>query len=501
MRNIDSMQWFSAAAALLLTSATSCVQAKEISSKSENKRPNILVVLCDDLGYNDVGFNGSTDIVTPNLDKLANGGITFTSAYVTHPFCGPSRASIMTGRYPHAIGTPYNLSDDGSRSELGVPVKETFISNVLQDAGYHTAAIGKWHLGFNPEYQPNQRGFDDFYGFLAGGHDYFPEKFNETYQRQVKAGVSPIREYIRPLLHNNEPVEEKEYITDALSREAIRVIHESKEMKKPFFMYLAYNAPHVPLQAKEEDMAHFANIADNDRRTYAAMVYAVDRGVGKIVEALGETGQLENTLIVFFSDNGGNIDHGARNLPLKGTKGDTWEGGFRTPMFFYWPDKFKAGSRFDDPVSSLDLYPTFARIANAKIPATKVLDGQDILQDLTGEKSTLKDRPIFALRYRGGYCDVGVRQGDWKATRMGNEPWQLFKIQSDLGERKDVSGANKERLVDMVSQAKEWTSTHVRPLWVYTQKDLELWNSGALPGYNEAFEVSKLIASPSGSPK
>lgn len=501
MKLREFVKWEACGLALSMFSFSSCAAKNVSQESSQAKQPNILLVLCDDLGYNDVGFNGSSDIVTPNLDKLANTGVVFTSAYVTHPFCGPSRASILTGRYPHLIGTPYNLREDGSRPNIGVPAEETYISTVLQNAGYHTAAIGKWHLGFGPDFCPNDRGFTDFYGFLGGGHEYFPEKFNETYQQQVRAGVSPIREYIRPLEHNGVEVDEKEYITDALSREAVRVIQESSDMQKPFFMYLAYNAPHVPLQAKEEDMAQFPNIEDKDRRTYAGMVYAVDRGVGKIVEALKETGQLENTLIVFFSDNGGNIDHGASNLPLKGTKGDTWEGGFRTPMFFHWPEKLKGGSRFDEAVSSLDLYPTFAAIANASVPAQKVLDGQDILPDLTGEKSTLKDRTIFALRYREGYSDVGIRQNEWKATRMGNEPWQLYKITDDLGEKKDMSNRFPEKLREMVNMAEKWSQTHVRPLWVYSQKDLELWNSGVLPGYEGTFEVEKLVAPPSALPK
>ena len=469
-------------------------QSKLEFTDDENNRPNILVVLCDDLGYADVGFNGSKDIITPNLDKLADNGVIFTSAYNTHAFCGPSRASIMTGRYPHCIGTPYNLRENGSRPNIGVPKEETYISKVLQDEGYHTAAIGKWHLGFGSGFQPNDRGFTEFYGFLGGGHDYFPDKFKANYKKQVEAGVSPIREYIRPLMHNLKEVDESEYITDALSREAVRVIHESSDMKKPFFMYLAYNAPHVPLQAKEEDLQKFNSIEDKDRRTYAGMVYAVDRGMGEIVNALTETGQLGNTLIVFFSDNGGNTDHGANNAPLKGRKGDTWEGGYRTPMFFHWPDKIVTHQQFDGLVSSLDLYPTIAKIANAKIDESKILDGLDLTEDLLNGKSTLKDRKIYALRYREGYCDVGIRQGDWKATRMANEPWGVYNVTNDIGEKKNKSGIHKERLKEMVSDALKWSEGHIQPLWFYSQKDVELWEDDVLPGYESTFEIDKLVA-------
>lgn len=468
-----------------------------VSACEKAQKPNILVVLCDDLGYNDVSFNGSKDIRTPNLDSLAKSGVVFNSAYVAHPFSGPSRASLLTGRYPHVIGTPYNLRDEGYESDLGVPVSETYISNVLQNAGYFTSAIGKWHLGDGERFTPNKRGFDEFYGFLGGGHKYFPEEFNKMYLNQVQAGKYPINGYLLPLKHNKETVDEKEYITDALSREAINSINMSKDKKKPFFIYLAYNAPHVPLEAKIEDLAQFPDIKDNDRKAYAAMVYAVDRGVGDIVKTLRANNQLDNTLIVFLSDNGGNTDHGANNDPLKGTKGDTWEGGYRTPMFFHWPAKIQAGKRYDDLVSALDLYPTFVNMAGAKLPKGKVLDGVDIMNDVIDGKAKDKERMIFALRYREGYSDVGVRQGDWKATRMGNEPWGLYNVSKDMGEHKDLSGQNPEKLKKLVAAAVKWSQSHVKPLWVYSQADEEMWDNGTLPNYKETFEVDKLLAPPS----
>ena len=466
------------------------------ASIAQKQRPNILVILCDDLGYSDVGFNGSKDIITPEIDKLAKDGAIFTSAYVAHPFCGPSRAAFMTGRYPQEIGTPYNLRDEGIPTNDGVPVKETFMSNVLHDAGYYTAIVGKWHLGFVSQFQPNNRGFDDFFGFLGGGHQYFPEQYQQMYQNQVKSGKKFITGYITPLLHNTTPVHETEYITDAFSREAVRDIKDASAKKKPFFLYLAYNAPHVPLEAKAEDLKVFANIKDKDRRTYAAMVYAVDRGIGQIVKTLKETKQFDNTLIVFLSDNGGNFDHGANNYPLKGTKGDTWEGGYRVPMFFHWPKKIPAGQRFDYPVSSLDLYPTFVHIANTTVPEGKILDGKDIMGDLIAGTDPHKDQMIYALRYREGYCDVGGREGDWKITRMGNEPWELFNITGDIGEKKNLSGKYPDRLKKMVAETEKWTQSFVKPLWFYSAKDQELWNKGVLPDYKETFEISKLELPP-----
>ncbi len=479
----------------LLTGITPVLLLSGANAAAQELKPNILVVLCDDLGYADVGFNGSHDIITPNLDELANSGAVFSSAYVTHPFSGPSRASLMTGRYPHFIGTPYNLHDSGVRTDDGVPTSETYISEVLQDAGYYTSVIGKWHLGYAPKYHPNNRGFNEFYGFLGGGHEYLPEKFSREYKRQKEAGQYPIREYIKPLLHNNTEVEETEYVTDALSRESIRIIKETAQRDESFFIYLAYNAPHTPLQAKAEDMEMFEHITDRDRKIYAAMVYAVDRGVGKIVETLKETGQYENTMIVFLSDNGGSLDHGACNQPLKGTKGDTWEGGYRVPMFIHYPSKIKSGIVFNEPVSSLDLYPTLANIAGATIPGHKILDGLDIMPALTNGSKELQERTIYALRYREGYCDVGARKGDWKITRMGNEPWLLFNVTNDLGEKRNMGYRYPERLEEMVNDMKSWTEDHVNPLWVYSKKDAELWENGVLPGYDDTFEVDKLVLS------
>jgi len=468
-------------------------------STAQTDRPNILVILCDDLGYADVGFNGSPDIVTPEMDKLAANGTIFTSAYVGHSFCGPSRASLMTGRYPHEIGAPFNLKGNSSKEDkdnMGITLDETYMSKVLQESGYYTSALGKWHLGSAPKYHPNNRGFDNFFGFLGGGHRYFPEKYSKVYEQQLKAGNKNIHEYYLPIEHNGKPVKETEYITDALSREAVNDIKIAKEKEQPFFIYLAYNAPHVPLEAKEEDKQKFNFIKDKDRRTYAAMVYAVDRGIGKVVEALKETNQLENTLIVFLSDNGGNFDHGANNYPLKGTKGDTWEGGYRTPMFFHWPNKISAGQKFDYPVSALDLYPTFVKLAGAKIPANKKLSGKDIMSDVLSNNDPHKDEMIYALRYRHGYSDVGARKGDWKITRMGNEPWRLTNITNDIGEKKNLAGKYPKRLKEMVNEAHEWTNGFITPYWYYSAKDQELWEDGRMPSFDETFEIDKLVQSP-----
>ncbi|MDG1803548.1 sulfatase-like hydrolase/transferase [Flavicella sp.] len=481
--------------AVIVLLVTSACRSNATEKSNKSTPPNILVILCDDLGYADVGFNGSTDIITPEMDKLAVNGTIFTSAYVAHSFCGPSRAALMTGRYPHQVGAPFNLHSNSSESDadnMGVTTSEVFMPKALQEAGYYTSVIGKWHLGASPKFHPNKRGFDNFYGFLGGGHNYFPSKYRKVYESQKKQGVKIIRDYVFPLEHNGKEVRETEYITDALSRETVNTIKLAKKNKQPFFTYLAYNAPHVPLEAKTEDMEVFNSIKDKDRRTYAGMVYAVDRGVGEIVAALKETNQLENTIIVFLSDNGGNFDHGANNAPLKGTKGDTWEGGFRVPMFVHWPAKLKGGQIYDYPVSALDLYPSFLNAANAKLPKDKVLSGKDILPAVIAGEDARPNEMIYALRYRHGYCDVAGRKGSLKVTRMGNEPWLMFDVDKDKGEKKNLGKRYPEKMKDMIQEIEEWTHSFIKPMWYYSAKDEELWEDGRMPQFKETFEVDML---------
>ncbi len=474
-----------------LCAAVGAPTDKAVAVEAAN-RPNILLILADDLGYADVGFNGAKDIRTPALDRLAKGGTVFTSFYVGHPFCGPSRASLMTGRYPQVIGVPYNLPNNSSeddRANAGVPRSETLMSDVLHDAGYLTGVIGKWHLGASPKYHPNQRGFDDFFGFLGGGHEYFPTRYKRPADRPTGPGSKFNWEYLSPLEHNGTPVVEKEYLTDALSREAVRFIGEAKRRQKPFFLYLAYNAPHVPLQAKEEDLRECAAIPDVSRRNYSAMVHAMDRGVGQLVEALKAGGQYENTLIVFLSDNGGNIDHGADNTPLRGTKGDTWEGGFRVPMFLHWAGTMPAGRRFDHPASALDLYPTFSHLAAAPIPPGKKLDGRDIWDDVLAGRGPHQGQMIYALRYRYGYCDVAARMDGWKIVRVANEPWRLIKLDDDIGEMRDLRGRNAERFRKMVTETEQWSATHLAPLWFNSAGEARAWKEYGMPNYQRTFRT------------
>lgn len=465
------------------------VSLMSCNNQNTDERPNILVVLCDDLGYADLGFNGAKDIQTPAIDNLAGNGIVFSDAYVSHGFCGPSRASLMTGRYPHLIGSQFNLPANSDTLGMGIPLSETFISKVLQDAGYYTGAIGKWHLGSNEEYHPNNRGFDDFYGFLGGGHMYFPEEYQKKYKNLKEKGVENIWDYLHPLEHNGEQVKETEYLTDAFSREAIRFIGESKEKQEPFFLYLAYNAPHSPMQAKAEDLEVYKHIKDEKRRTYAAMVHAVDRGVEEIVQALKENGQYENTLIVVLSDNGGKLVLGADNTPLTAGKGSTYEGGYRVPMMFHWPSNIKTGKQFKYPVSALDFYATFAAMANAEIPEGKELDSKNIMPDVLADKNPHQDEMIYCLRHRTAYSDVGARRNQWKVARVGMKPWQLFNIIEDKGEQNDLSAQHPELVKELVEITEQWSATHLQPYWWHCGEEGVLWKERDMPRFNETFAI------------
>ncbi|WP_068473532.1 sulfatase-like hydrolase/transferase [Saccharicrinis aurantiacus] len=502
--------------------------------KAEEPIPNILFILADDMGYSDVGFNAQMhpgrpiDIASPNLDKLANAGTKFTSAYAIHPFCGPSRAGLMTGRYPHALGSQFNLA---SYSKEGIDLNEKFISQVLQEAGYTTGIVGKWHLGEETPYQPNQRGFDEFYGFLGGGHEYFTNKWISVNQYNNKAKAEASWEYPDPLKHNNnwapEPVngeiEGSNYITDILTTKAVHFINDAKNNDSPFYLFVSYNAPHSLLDAKAEDMETLTRPKNNggeyafnydannngtiddgeeqDRLTLAGMVYALDRGVGKLVEALENNGQLDNTIIVFMSDNGGMSGYGNpkrvawNNYPLRGHKGDIEEGGHRVPMFVKWP---KSVSDFPDvynhPVSGLDLYPTFASAAGVDINLitdnsnkAKVIDGIDIYSKVIQNEDARPDQPLFAMAITSPNNKIHVRKGKWKAKTYGNGTWFLYDIENDLHEDRNLAGANADVLNKIKDEAYAWTRTHTEPQFFHNQNTKNKWYSNAMPNWERTF--------------
>lgn len=484
-----------------------------LATQPSPSRPNIVWFLCDDLGYADVGYNAKhfgvdTDVVTPNLDSLANQGMIFTQAYVAHPFCGPSRMALLSGRMPHCFGGQKNLPDVAKNlrdyNEKGIPESETLISEVLQDAGYRTACIGKWHLGDSTPFHPNSRGFDEFFGFLGGGHHYYPSVTDKVFPK-----VNDYQFHLkRNLADHKSP--EGAYLTDMLTREAIEFVQSNASAKEPFLLYLAYNAPHSPLQGKTEDLEHLypEHIPSNprngvdfhdyeQRQNYVAMVYAVDRGIGQIVQCLkdpngdGDSADsiAQNTLIVFLSDNGGKTLQAGNNAPLLDDKGSTHEGGIRVPMLMHWPAKLSAGSVFEHPVLALDFYPTFAGLADAAVPENKTLDGKDIWPDLLRNQDPHRDETMYWLRHHGGGNEVAIRRGDRKAYRKNFGKWQVFDLALDVGESTDVSGHNESFLVKRISEGAAWAETHMQPQWHDTEAGLQSWIRNGMPNHDATFKL------------
>jgi arylsulfatase A-like enzyme len=421
------------------------------SADAAPRPPNIVVLLADDLGYADVGFQACKDIPTPHIDSLAQGGVRCTSGYVSGPYCSPTRAGLMTGRYQQRYGHEFN---PGGGADVGLPLGETTMADRLRAAGYVTGLVGKWHLGNAPKFHPQKRGFDEFFGFLGGAHPYFPGR-----------GA--------PIFRGTEAVAEKEYLTDAFAREAVAFIDRHKA--RPFFLYLAFNAVHTPMQATEGRLKRFAAIADPTRRTYAAMTAAMDEAVGRVLDKLRSAGLEKDTLIFFFSDNGGptmrgTTINGSRNTPLRGSKRTTLEGGIRVPFVVQWKGKLPAGKVYPRPVIQLDVLPTALAAAGVAVKPEWKLDGVDLLPHLAGRKEGL---PHETLYWRLGQ-QTAIRRGDWKLVRYdstvdgGNSrvtPARLYNLAKDVGEANDLAAKGAERARELEGVWQKWSDQMARPRW------------------------------------
>jgi arylsulfatase A-like enzyme len=423
--------------------------AAAISYAAETKRPNILVILADDLGYADVGFQGCKDIPTPNLDQLAARSVRCTNGYVSHPFCSPTRAGLLTGRYQQRFGHENNPAWLPESTVAGLPLSQTTLPQVLKTAGYTTGAVGKWHLGAHPQFHPNRRGFDEYFGMLGGGHNYLPE---------AKAG----QEYMIPMDRNGTAEPLKGYLTEELGREAGAFIQRHKT--EPWFLYLAFNAPHTPLQTTLALLERAKHIGDETRRGYATLVLGLDDAIGATLQALRESGQEENTAVFFFSDNGGpiSVTH-SQNTPLRAAKGSVFEGGMHVPFLVSWPGKIAAGKDYAHPVISLDVFPTAAALAGAQVPDSVKLDGVNILPFLTGEKSGLPHERLFWRT--GGDKAWAMREGRYKLVRIGGETDLLFDLEADIAETKDLRAAQPELAAKMATQLDAWNAQLVPPIF------------------------------------
>ncbi|MBM3981025.1 MAG: sulfatase [Planctomycetes bacterium] len=420
-----------------------------VTPVSAAEKPNIVVIVGDDMGYADVGFHGCKDIPTPNLDALAKAGTRFTSGYVSGPYCSPTRAGLLTGRYQTRFGHEFN----GAGADVGLPLTEKTLADRLKAAGYATGWVGKWHLGNADKFHPQKRGFDEAFGFLGGAHPYFPGKGE-------------------PILRGTKDANETEYLTDAFGREAVAFVDKHKA--KPFFLYLAFNAVHTPMHATDERLKKFADIKDNTRRTYAAMMWAMDEAIGKLVAKLKAEKLDKSTLIVFFSDNGGptmqgTTINGSVNAPLRGSKRTTLEGGVRVPFVMSWPGQIPAGATFDAPVIQLDVLPTALSAVGVEVKADWKLDGVNLIPHVTGGA---KGVPHDALFWRFGQ-QTAVRKGDWKLVRYdatadggkGTTAARLYNLASDIGEKTDLSAKEPDKVKELQVAWDEWNKGNVAPLW------------------------------------
>ncbi len=396
--------------------------------------PNVVLIVSDDQGYADSScYDHPKEVATPNIDRLAAQGVRLTNGYASACVCAPTRAGLLTGRYQQRFGF-YTAPD----SRVGMPLSEITIADLLSKHGYATAVFGKWHLGLEPAYRPLKRGFDEFYGFLGhGGHDYFNLDITDEYTS---------------IYRDDKPISDTGYLTNNLAREAVSFIERNRH--KPFFLYLPFNAVHWPLQALPEHVKRF-NTGDSSRDIYLAMLVCMDEAIGRVLDALMRTGADRNTLIVFFSDNGGAKNNLANNGVLRDYKHSLYEGGIRVPFVVRWPDKLPKGEACDEPVISLDVMPTICAAAGIELPSDRVYDGKDMLPALRGQ---LKGPLHQTLFWDDGAELWAVRAGKWKLVSVKGT-LELYDLSADVGEKNDVFKQNPDVVERLERDYRAWKGT------------------------------------------
>jgi arylsulfatase A-like enzyme len=438
---------------------------REVKAQNSSSKPNFILIVADDLGYADLSMNGSKQIPTPNIDALAKGGISFTNGYVSAPVCAPSRAGLLTGKNQVKFGFDNNLATNqpGFNPEfMGLPVAEKTIADRLKSLGYVSGLIGKWHLGYESHHHPLNRGFDEFWGYQGGGHDYFTSKPDG-------------KGYLSPIECNYKTPQPITYITDDKGDECVDFIRRHKE--QPFFLFASFNAPHAPMQATEADLELFSHIQDEKRRTYCAMVHRLDVNIGRILETIKKEGLEQNTLVIFISDNGGPCDQNASvNAPLNGQKGILLEGGIRVPFMMKWKGQLQEGKTYRNPVISLDFAPTFLELAGGKVAEEDDFDGVNLMPFLTGQNL---GKPHETLNWRFT-ISAAIQYENWKLVRLPDRLPMLYNLAEDISEQNDVAGQNIDRTKSMLKQLGEWDVSLPHPLFlegaVWKKRQLELYD-------------------------
>jgi arylsulfatase B len=402
-------------------------------------KPNVLIFLADDLGWNDVGYHGS-EVRTPNIDRLASEGIKLERAY-SCPVCSPTRCGLMTGRSPVRLGLGNTVIRPWS--DFGVPLRERFLPQAFKDAGYQTGMAGKWHLGHSRRaFLPISRGFDQTYGHVNGAIDYF--------HHDREGGLDWAR--------NGKSVVEEGYSTSLLGNDAVRFIKQ-RDRNRPFFFYLPFNSPHAPLQAPAEYLDKYASISDQRRRTFAAMVSAMDDSIGRVLSTLKDEGLAENTLVLFFSDNGGPVALGANNMPFRGAKASTFEGGTRVPTVMRWPGRIKAGSKSEQVISVIDYFPTLTSAAGIAPGNTLPFDGLNVWTSISGGKISARENLFLSVESAGAFR-TSLRHREWKLVREvprgGEARSYLFHIEEDPTEKNDLSAKNPKVAAELLALTEKW---------------------------------------------
>ena len=472
----------------------------DLRNSEKGKQPNVVLIVCDDLGKFEVSAYGSEHIETPNIDKLGSEGVIFQNAYVTSPICAASRAGLLTGRIQNRYGFETQIVDyypankleywwaknmiemdswdllsepeypsEEDHNKQGIPPSEINLAELLQASGYHTGLMGKWHLGYADDYLPHNRGFDKQYGFYGAFSLYTSEKekegiFNYEHDHfgikhqwdKGRSGNGAIRE-------NDEIIVEEQYLTHAIRDRSIQFIKENKE--RPFFLYCSFSAPHVPFQAPEKYMERYTHIEDPNKQTYYAMIAALDDSIGEIEQTLQQEGLDSNTLVIFISDNGGaTYTEATDNGPYKGGKTTQFEGGINVPFIIKWKEKIEPGTIYSKPVSSTDIFTTVSAAAGIDLPKDREYDGVDLIPHVLGSENS---SPHEYLYWRANHI-WAIRDSSHKLILSTRDNWsELYDLKSDISEQQEISKDNPEIFNLLYNKHLEWQKSHLpkKPKW------------------------------------